>query len=134
MSTMISSTALHITFLSLKLLTPKLTQCKTEITYGIFFSFFFFWPLSFYCETDVLISYQDYSALCKLITCLGTLNPNSFLELESSASHTLGVGGTKRKLEIVFTRAAPAFDNLFMGCVCVFNRVCSHDVTATILE
>ena len=69
-----------------------------------FFFFFFFWPLSFYCETDVLISYQDYNALCKLITCLGTLNPNSFLELESSASHTLGVGGTKRKLEIVFTR------------------------------
>ena len=27
------------------------------------------------------------------------------------------------KLEIVFTRAAPAFDNLFMGCVFNINTV-----------
>ena len=29
----------------------------------------------------------------------------------------------QRKLEIVFTRAAPAFDNLFMGCVFNINTV-----------
>ena len=29
----------------------------------------------------------------------------------------------KRLLEIVFTRAAPAFDNLFMGCVFNINTV-----------
>ena len=30
---------------------------------------------------------------------------------------------TEIKLEIVFTRAAPAFDNLFMGCVFNINTV-----------
>ena len=30
---------------------------------------------------------------------------------------------THAKLEIVFTRAAPAFDNLFMGCVFNINTV-----------
>ena len=29
----------------------------------------------------------------------------------------------RTKLEIVFTRAAPAFDNLFMGCVFNINTV-----------
>ena len=32
-------------------------------------------------------------------------------------------GDTRYVLEIVFTRAAPAFDNLFMGCVFNINTV-----------
>ena len=36
---------------------------------------------------------------------------------------TVKVSDNSNQLEIVFTRAAPAFDNLFMGCVFNINTV-----------
>ena len=44
----------------------------------------------------------------------GTPNKGSFVAADHSPLY---------KLEIVFTRAAPAFDNLFMGCVFNINTV-----------
>ena len=37
--------------------------------------------------------------------------------------HAISVKLQNTKLEIVLTRAAPAFDNLFMGCVFIINTV-----------
>ena len=63
--------------------------------------------------------------LANILQCLA----NNEILIMSNACHvrntenSVGHFEMIHKLEIVFTRAAPAFDNLFMGCVFNINTV-----------